>query len=88
MLRPHERRRLEEIERELRASDPNLVQHLAQERPLAGIRAWLTPRWVLALGAVLLALLCLLFNESAAFFLSAALAVVVLATDGWSIQAE
>ncbi|KAA5825490.1 DUF3040 domain-containing protein [Saccharopolyspora hirsuta] len=88
MLRRHERRLLDEIERELCASDPEFAQKMTQVRPFTRVRAWMTLRRALGIGAVFLAVLCLMFNEGAEFFISSALAGALFASEGWKIQTE
>ncbi|TWF95595.1 DUF3040 domain-containing protein [Saccharopolyspora dendranthemae] len=88
MLRRHEIRILEGMERQLRSDDPSFVSKLTTERTRDRFRRWITPRRSLGLAVTTVAALCLLLGEGAAFFTTAALAAVLFLLNGWSVKTE
>ncbi|MBB5155993.1 DUF3040 domain-containing protein [Saccharopolyspora phatthalungensis] len=88
MLRRYERRLLEEIERQLRSQDPEFARRMAHVRPFTKVLAWFTVRRALGVVAAFLALLCVVFNEGAEFFVAGTLAAALFASESWQIQAE
>lgn len=88
MLRRHEIRILEGMERQLRSDDPSFASKLTNERARDRFRGWLTPRRSLGLAVTATAALCLLLGEGAAFFTTAGLAAALFLLNGWSVTAE
>jgi hypothetical protein len=88
MLPRHERRRLEEIERQFTAEDPEFVRRLTQTRLLTQVLSWLSPRGIVAVVAAALSLMCLVLGEGAGFVTAGVLAAVLLTLRTWNLQAE
>ncbi|WP_263253402.1 DUF3040 domain-containing protein [Saccharopolyspora rosea] len=88
MLRRHEKRLLDEMERRLRADDPEFADRMTRVRPVAWLLARMSPpRWI-ALVAGALAVLCLVLHEGAAFVAAAALAAALLVFGDWTVRTE
>lgn len=88
VTQPHERRLLDQIERELRAEDPGFAERMSRTRPLTRARVWMSFPRAIAVVASCLAVLCLVLNEAAGFITSALLAVVLLVCTRWTVRTE
>lgn len=88
MLRRHEQRQLDEMERRLHADDPALARKLAGAGPLARFWAMQSLSRALCLGTAGLAVLCLFLGEPGAFLLSSALAGALFLAANWTLHAE
>lgn len=88
MTQPHERRLLDQIERELRAGDPGFAERMTHARPLTRVRAWMSFHRALGVVAAFLALLCLVLGEGAGFIVSGLLACALLVSSGWKLRTE
>lgn len=84
VLRKHERRKLEEIENQLKA-DPELVRSMGGAHP-----RWLpsksSPSAVLGSFSAILAALCLFLGEGAGFAAAGALAALLLSSRMWHVH--
>ncbi|RRO14097.1 DUF3040 domain-containing protein [Saccharopolyspora rhizosphaerae] len=88
MTQPHERRLLDQIERELRVADPGFAERMTRARPLTRVRAWMSFHRALGVVAAFLALLCLVLGEGAGFIVSGLIAGALLVSTGLKLRTE
>jgi hypothetical protein len=88
MLGRHERRLLEEIERQLGAQDPEFADRMTHTSPWIRVRAWLTGRRAIGVVAAFLAVLCLFLGEGAGFVMAGLFAGVVFLLSDWTIRTD
>ena len=87
MLPEHDRERLERIEQELHAEDPDFAARF-QDPHRFRPRDWLSRARTLGLVASVAALLCLVLGQGLAFTVAAFLAVALFAVHGWNFRAD
>lgn len=87
MLPEHDRERLERIEQELHAEDPEFASRF-QDPHRFRPRDWFTRARALGVLASAAALLCLVLGQGLGFTAAAFLAVALFAVHGWNIRAE
>ncbi|GAA0503429.1 hypothetical protein GCM10009545_01360 [Saccharopolyspora thermophila] len=86
MLPRDERRRLKEIENQLMGEDPKLARRLTDTSLLTRVRAHMSPRMLLALVAIILAVLCLFLGEGWGVLAAGSLAAAALVSRHWQIR--
>ena len=87
MLPDRDRERLERIEQELHAEDPDFTSRF-QEPHHVRTRDWFSRARTLGVLAAVAALLCLVLGQGLGFTAAAFLAVVLFAVHGWNIRAD
>ncbi|MGW1679645.1 DUF3040 domain-containing protein [Saccharopolyspora sp. NPDC002376] len=88
MLRRHERRLFDAIERRLRSEDPEFSRRMAQAHSVVRVLAWFTLARALGAVAAFLALVSLSLGEAAAFLVSGVLAAALFACSGRQVRSE
>jgi hypothetical protein len=87
MLHDRDRQRLEQIEQELRAEDPDFAARLNDPRGSAVAR-WLTPARLVGAVMLIAALLSFALGEGLAFSAAVFVSACAFLLDGWTIRSD
>ncbi len=88
MLPRDERRRLREIEQQLIGDDPKLARRLTETSVWRQVWAHMSPRMLLVVFTLIVAVMCLFLGEGGGVFTAGALAAIVIITRNWQLRLE